>query len=186
MKETSPIRFPATGDVLVASPTLLDPNFAGSLVYLHDVDAEGSLGLILNRPLGKTLGDLLSHTELPDFLRPLPLFFGGPVHMDQFLLALFIRDPETHRLVCDVQPDAYEIQEHLAKNTGWLRAFIGYAGWSVGQLEEECRRADWITTPSDEEMVLNSLSAGLWRLYVSGDERWKLLRDRFPKQWGLN
>jgi len=186
MKETSPTALPNPGDVLIASPTLLDPNFVRSIVYLHEADSEGALGFILNRPLGKTLGDLLSCTELPGFLRPLPLFFGGPVHTDQFMLALFTRSGEDHRIHCDVQPDAAEIERHLANGTGWLRAFIGYAGWTEDQLYTECRQADWQWAESDEEMVRNSLADELWRLYASGDGRWKEFRARFPRQWGRN
>ncbi len=186
MKESSPTPFPTAGDVLIASPSLLDPHFVRSLVYLQESDPQGSLGFILNRPLGKTLGDLLSNSALPGFLKPLPLFFGGPVHMDQFMLALFTRTADGHRIRCELQPDAAEIDRHLSNNTGWLRAFIGYAGWTENQLQGECRQADWHWTRSDEEMVRNNLSEELWSLYASGDERWKSFRSRFPKNWGRN
>lgn len=186
MKETSSTPFPAPGDVLIARDRLLDPNFARSLVYIHAHDEQGALGLILNRPLGKTLGDIVTDAALPEFLRPLPLHFGGPVQNDQFLLALFTLDPGTHRFSCDINPEADEIREQVQSGHGILRAYIGYSGWGEGQLAGECARDDWVWTPSDAAMISSDSLRGLWELYHSGDTRWTALRDQFPREWGRN
>jgi len=186
MKEIESFSMPTAGDVLVAGPLLLDPNFARSLVFLHEVGDEGALGFILNRPLGKTLGDIVNEPGLPKFLEPLPLYFGGPVQSDQFMLVLFLREPGGHRIHCDLSPDADQISEALDEGTGWLRAYIGYSGWTPGQLETECLQKDWQCTPSDEIMVNQDHIHGLWDLYHRGDLRWQALRRHFPKSWGRN
>lgn len=177
---------PSAGDVLVAGPLLLDPNFARSLVFLHEVGLEGAMGFILNRPLGKTLGDIVNEPGLPKFLKPLPLYFGGPVQADQFMLVLFLRESDDHRLRCEINPAASQIREALDSGTGWLRAYIGYSGWTSGQLQVECQQEDWQRTPSDEIMVNHDQSQGLWELYHRGDHRWQAFRGHFPKTWGKN
>lgn len=187
LKESTPSSFPGAGDVLIASPELDDPHFAATIVYLISCDEEGAMGVILNRPVGKTLGHLLNSTSLPPFLQNLPLFYGGPVQADQFLLALFSRASEAeHRLCCCLEPTAEEIESRIQSDTGWLRALVGYAGWSAGQLEAECARGDWSWQPSDDALVRCGCNTHQWDLLHSGDERWQSLRPYFPKEWGRN
>lgn len=167
---------PAAREVLIASPALTDPNFARCLVYLQDHDAEGSLGFILNRPLGRNLSQLLPDAGLPD----LPLYFGGPVQTDQFLLVLFRCHPVTHRFECELNPPPETVADALNNPLCRLRAFIGYAGWTSGQLDSEIARRDWMWTATDEIMVSSAPTPNLWELLVVGDFRWQAHRHRFP------
>lgn len=186
MKETSFHPVPVSGDVLIADPHLRDPNFSQSLVFIQENDEEGAFGLILNRPVGKTVGDLIDDPDVPDVLKDLPLFFGGPVRTDQFLLALFVRNAGGYSVRCVLNPDGDEILEAVSKGLGQLRAFVGYAGWGTGQLGDEIVRGDWAVAEGDVIMVGNDPPPGLWELYQSRDRRWLHLRDRLPEKWGVN
>lgn len=180
MKESFSPSSPEAGDVLVASPALPDGNFARTLVYLKEHSDEGSLGLILNRPLGQTLSQLMPGAEFPESLADLPMFFGGPAQADQFLLCLFRVHPGSHRFSCDLNPDREAIQAALNDPFCHLRAFIGYAGWTAGQLRGELSGRDWLWTPSDEVMISLTPTPGLWELLVRGDFRWQEVREYLP------
>jgi len=80
---TSPSNF--TGSILVAVPTLIDPHFRRSILFItrHEKE-EGAFGVILNRPCGQTLGEC---SDPPEQLRDVPVFEGGPVEREQLLLA---------------------------------------------------------------------------------------------------
>ena len=124
------------GSLLVAHPNMLDPNFRRAVLLISAHDAEdGALGVILNRPLDKHVADLVNE-EPPKGLGDIPVFLGGPVGKNQLMFAAFewqkglglklhhnVGVEEAHQLV-DEDPTS-------------IRAFVGYAGWSAGQLEAE-------------------------------------------------
>jgi len=172
---------PRAGDVLIANPTMPDGHFAQTLIYLQEHSPEGSLGVILNRPLGRTLAQFLPSAEFPGPLGELPMFFGGPVQSDQFLLTLFRCHPVTHGFECVVNPDRDEIEAAFDDPACRLRAFVGYAGWSAGQLADEVSRRDWLWTAPDEVMLRRSPTPALWSLLVKGDFRWRKLRNYLPE-----
>lgn len=141
------------------------------------------MGFILNRPLGQTLERMADKEEVPDALRTLPLFFGGPVQSDHLLLAHFIPDTNSHRFRCELNPDPECFRENPHSH---VRAFMGVAGWSAGQLQEEIARNDWSWISSDEAFLQEAPGVDTWRLAASGDQRWQQLRTRFPKNFSLN
>ncbi len=171
----SPRSYPESGDVLVASPSLLDPNFSQSLVYLCEVSEHGALGVILNRPLGREL----PHPILNE--RQIPLHFGGPVQADHFHVMCFKGDPWRHSLqlmpTVEEEFQAGQLEDPHCR----VRGFVGYAGWSAGQLEEEVDRRDWMWTAPDDIMLGQNPTPELWRLLSEGDMRWKDVRDFFPR-----
>src|SRR6202162_5767665 len=79
------------GSLLVAHPSMLDPNFRRAVLFIsaHDPD-DGAIGVIINRPLDKSVSDLVTETP-PQNLADVPVFFGGPVGNDQLMLAAFAR-----------------------------------------------------------------------------------------------
>lgn len=154
--------------LLVAPPTLYDPNFRRTVVLLCEHGPEGSFGLVLNRlleaRLDKALGEVLSGVTFDA-----PLAQGGPVQ------------PRTlhylHRLgevpsAVHVTGDVYwggtfdTIKEHIRKGNaqaGSLRFFLGYAGWSPGQLTGEMERSGWIPVRAEEALIFPDDPDGLWR-----------------------
>ncbi len=155
-----------TGVLLVSPPMQWDPNFRRSVVLLCEHAGAGSFGLILNRSL------TVSMDQLFDDLRTFPeeVGWGGPVQ------------PETLHFVhreADIIPDAIEIRdgvhwggdfdvvrEQLAAGVldpDDIRFFLGYAGWSAGQLQTEVDRGGWIMAHSSEDLVFDVAEDDLWR-----------------------
>jgi putative transcriptional regulator len=180
MKETSPT-LPLTGKLLVAVPALSDPHFRRTLVYVQAHDTDGSLGLILNRPVGKRLVDILGESELPGMLRETPLCFGGPVQPEHVLIALFQLDPQSGKLTCTLNPGAALIRDTRGNPHAWLRAFIGHSGWSGGQLEQELKQEDWRIDQPDPAIFNPHYCTRLWPLYATGETRWHSLVPRLPR-----
>ena len=151
-----------TGKLLIAAPSLLDPNFQRSVVAIAEHSDEGALGLVLNRPTETMVADAVPELELADCDRR--LFIGGPVRPDAAILVAEV-DPEGEALAVadgigvvrgDLDP------EELERVAGRSRVFAGHAGWGPGQLEGELEREDWILAPARGEDLLGDEPEGLW------------------------
>ncbi len=152
-----------SGTLLIAHPSMRDPNFARSVVLISTHSEEdGSVGVVLNRPLGTTLGVHSSEFAYGP-LADVPIFTGGPVQQDQLLLAAWNRDAEhgLFRLFFGIsQEKATDIrQKELDVN---LCAFHGYSGWSKGQLEAEHQQNAWLVTPAAEYALDGDRRDELW------------------------
>jgi putative transcriptional regulator len=160
-----------TGDLLVATPALLDPNFARTVVLILDLDENGALGVVLNRPstveVREILPDWTDVTGSPDVL-----FQGGPVSTDSALAVATSRAPEQdpvgepvgfRRLYGDVGiVDLDTPTEIVAPALTGMRIFAGYAGWSEEQLEAEISEGSWYVVPSVPEDLFGEDPLGLW------------------------
>ena len=162
-----------TGRLLVATPKLADPNFDRAVVLLLDHDAEGTLGVVLNRPTPVGVGDVL---EAWAALAGVPqvVFQGGPVSLDSALaLAVIPGEPRqddgpdllgwrrVHGAIGLVDLEAPP--ELLASALGSLRIFAGYAGWGPGQLEDELSEGAWYVVESEPGDVSSPSPERLWR-----------------------
>jgi putative transcriptional regulator len=142
------------GQLLIAIPPLLDPNFWRTVVLVVEHNEEGALGLVLNRPAEATVAGAVPALEtLLDGEQP--LFVGGPVAPSGVIVLARFEDPSESALIAfdDVGLLAAG-EEHEPTDAGLRasRAFVGHAGWGPGQLESELERGDWIlerATPSD-------------------------------------
>lgn len=186
MKDSTPPSAPRSGDILIANPHMHGNLFSETLVFLHTHDEEGSLGFILNRPSGQPLASLLNDPHVPKPFHGIPLHYGGPVQDTHFLLALFLCDPETHRFTCELHPDKARVADMSTHPHAYLKAFLGHAGWTPGQLDNEIHQDDWSWTRPDEAMLTSRPEQGLWKLCAQGDNRWKKLRDYLPPHPELN
>ena len=159
-----------TGSLLVSAPSLLDPNFRRTIIFLthHEVE-EGALGVILNRPSGRTLGEL---TESPDGLKDVPVFEGGPVELQHLLLARILLMGNGARFESFVEEEKNVLISDASKSNSMsdiqgFRAFAGYAGWSAGQLENEIKEKSWLILPPTAPLLkaVNTLEEGAasWR-----------------------
>lgn len=143
------------GQLLVASERLGDPNFAETVVLLVAHDAEGALGLVLNRPLEIPLGKLADDALATASLREGVLFRGGPC--ETTVLALYDDDAcmagatVSSGLRFSGEPEV--IRRLLTSTDGCVRFFAGYAGWSAGQLESELKERAWSLLPARPEHV---------------------------------
>lgn len=154
--------------LLLASPDLLDPNFVDAVVLLLDVNDEGALGVVLNRPsalpVAEVLGDWGDVVEEPEVL-----FQGGPVSTDG-ALAVALASPGVQgavgfRVVADRLGllDLDTPAELVVGTVERLRIFAGYAGWGAGQLQEEIEEGSWYVVPGHPDDVFRLDTRDLWR-----------------------
>ena len=145
------------GHLLVASPHMKDPNFGKSVVLIVQHDENGALGLILNRPSDKTIADIWDQVSPSDCESEALLHVGGPVPGP--LMAVHgqssLSDTEILSGV-HFTADVEKLEQLVARNDDGLRIFVGHAGWTSGQLEDELEAGGWMTTPAKQNQVLQS------------------------------
>ena len=163
------------GALLLAHPSLKDENFKRAVVLLSAHDENGAMGIVLNRPLGKRLGQLNAEFALSP-LASVPIFKGGPVDTDRLLICAWRFSPEGtgFQLMFGIDPQkAIELHEEGGMH---LRAFLGYSGWTGGQLEKELRQNTWVVSPLMADVLDLDQDDSLWRAILSNiDHEWKLL-----------
>jgi len=177
------------GQLLIAGPTLLDPNFARTVVLVTEHNDEGAMGLVLNRPSTSTVDEALPDLEL-DVAEPEDLVYvGGPVQpAAAMILAEFDEPGEAATIVLE-DVGFVSVEPELGGGsvaTRRARVFAGYAGWGPGQLESEVERDDWILEPATVEDVLGESAEELWSdaLWRKGGEY--ALLSRMPLDPSLN
>lgn len=152
------------GQLLLAAPTLLDPNFLRSVVLIGVHSEEGAMGVVLNRPSDLTVAD-----AVPQLCEAVGeedrVHVGGPVSPGSILLLAEFRDPSPAAVLVLGRigfpaPDAGI--EELTEATIRGRVFAGYAGWGAGQLDAELENGDWIPQAGLPEDVFTEQPAGLW------------------------
>lgn len=170
----------SAGCLLVAKPPLGDPNFEGSVVLICAHEGDATVGLVLNRPLEMPVASLLPGADL-GAAADLPLLWGGPVGSDQLVL---LHDspasPAAGRPVCGGIHfgGGIEAARRIAEAGGWLRYFVGYSGWSAGQLEEEIREGSWFLLPHDAAEVWSEDWRSQWeRLIARADPALSWMRQ---------
>ena len=157
---------PSKGRILVSEPFLPDPGFERTIILLCEHNADGSFGFVLNKPSPVNIGDVME--ELAGF--DMPLFVGGPVQQDTLHYL--------HRcaVVKDAIPVADEVYwggdfENLKRlmetnrvRPGDIKFFLGYSGWSEGQLNNEIATNTWIVSDRvNGPLVFESDPGQMWR-----------------------
>ena len=173
-----------SGSLLIAHPNLMDPNFRRSVLIISSSDPhEGSFGLILNRATEKKVGDLLVEHELGP-LAELPVFFGGPVAPDQLTFAVFEWADEALTVRTHLLLD--EARELAADGEAIVRAYLGYSGWSKGQLETELEQKAWLVQKPDQEILDAERCINLWPTIMREQGPWFRLLAAAPDDPSLN
>ncbi|MGE4481140.1 YqgE/AlgH family protein [Acidocella sp.] len=160
-----------TGQILLAMPALRDPRFAQSAIFICAHNAEGAMGLVLNRMLRTPKFDSLLRQlgiEPSPPQRELPLGQGGPVE-DHRGFVLHSSDWKGEGSL-DVDGDhvlsaSMEVLQAVAEGGGPERArlLLGYAGWGAGQLEEEILQNSWLTVAADDEIIFDTAYQTKWQ-----------------------
>lgn len=173
------------GSLLLAHPAMRDPNFHRSVVLLSAHGEDGAMGVVLNRPLGKQLGNL--NTQFAgSALARVPVYQGGPVQTEQLILAAWQPEPLDSGFKLHFGIDVDKATALQGEDGVRLRAFLGYSGWSKGQLENELRHNTWVITPVSTELIDRNDGQGLWRAILGGlSPEWKLLADE-PEDLSTN
>lgn len=154
-----------TGQFLIASPSILDPDFRRAVVFVTAHSEEGAIGLILNRRSEATVGDAVPQlapvTDLDD-----PVYVGGPVNPEGVAVLAEFHDPDEAGVVVieDIGFVALDdaLEEGGAPELERTRVFAGVAGWGPDQLEDEVERNDWIIEQADLDDIFTEDPDGLW------------------------
>jgi putative transcriptional regulator len=158
-----------SGQLLIAGPALLDPNFWRTVVLVIEHSEEGALGLVLNRPSETSVAEAV--TELDEVLDPEDLLFiGGPVQPSSVIVLAQFEDPDEAALLAfdDVGViGAGSSAEALSVGVRQARAFVGHAGWGPGQLDAELERDDWILEPARLEDPFSPDPRELWQAVLT-------------------
>jgi len=159
------------GQLLIAMPSMRDPRFAGSVIYMCAHSGQGAMGLIINQKARDiSFGELLVQTRvlkdasalrLPPPIRGMPVHVGGPVDIERgFVLhsAEYAADNSTMAIDDGVSlTSTIDILRAIANGRGPDRALLalGYAGWSAGQLERELQANGWLHCEATPELVFD-------------------------------
>lgn len=166
------------GKFLIASRDLSDPNFAESVILLLDYNAQGALGVIINRPTEVPLANLLPGVKALQKRKDVA-YFGGPVA--QHMLMILTRAPKPPQDSQHVFSDVYLVSQqagldHQLRTQGpktKVRAYIGYAGWAAGQLDMEVARRGWHVVPADSAFLFDKADMDTWpELIRRGEALW--------------
>ena len=158
----------ASGMLLVATPALQDPNFVDTVVLLLDVNDEGALGVVLNRPSQVLVADVLEPWR-EVVAEPEVLFRGGPVGTDGALAVARLRDIEAAPLgwrpVAGLlgMVDLDTPTELVDGSVSAMRVFAGYAGWGADQLEGEVDEGSWYVVSAESGDAFRGDTSGLRR-----------------------
>jgi putative transcriptional regulator len=152
------------GQLLVASPALLDPNFRRTVILVVEHSDEGALGLVLNRVSANEIAEVAA--PLDELIAPGErIHLGGPVETGAVLVVAEFDDPEDAAtlVVGDIGlvPSDGDF-ETLSERTRRARVFSGYTGWGPGQLDAELAEESWIVEPADPDDVFSDSADELW------------------------
>jgi putative transcriptional regulator len=158
-----------SGQLLIAGPALLDPNFWRTVVLVIEHNEEGALGLVLNRPSETSVAEAV--TELDEILDPDDLLFiGGPVQPSSVIVLAQFEDPDEAALLAFADVGvigAGSSPEALSVGVRQARAFVGHAGWGPGQLDAELERDDWILEPAQLDDAFSPEPRELWQAVLT-------------------
>jgi putative transcriptional regulator len=151
------------GQLLIASPSLLDSNFRRTVVLVTEHTDDGAAGLVLNRPSPASVLELVPELE-PLVEDDEQVWLGGPVQPNAVLVLGEFVDPDDAAvpLFGSLGFPSLEEPEDVVPATTRRRVFAGYAGWGAGQLESELGREDWIIEPAQADDAFTESPDNLW------------------------
>jgi putative transcriptional regulator len=159
-----------TNQFLIAMPGLADPNFHRTVTYMCAHSEEGAMGIVINRPMGLTLGEVLGQMEITterEEVAALPVYQGGPVQPER---GFVIHEPvgawdSVLRVTDEIGvATSRDILVAVARGEGPRRALValGYAGWGAGQLEREVLENAWLSGPADPGILFDGPYETRW------------------------
>jgi len=152
-----------THHFLIAMPSMADPNFSRTLTYVCEHNADGALGVVVNRPMEMTLSALFERLSINMKLNTMgkaPVYFGGPVQTDHgFVLHKFRGTWQSTMAIKDEVglTTSKDILEAVGQGEGPAKFLValGYSGWSAGQLEHEIKQNAWLTVEASDAIIFD-------------------------------
>jgi putative transcriptional regulator len=159
-----------TGQLLVAMPSMRDPRFTRSVIYMCAHNADGAMGLVVNRLVGSiTFPDLLEQLGIESSLSSgaIRVHFGGPVEAERGFVLHSTDYVQSGTMVVDQDvalTGTIDILRDMAGGQGPRKSLLalGYAGWGPGQLDAEIQANGWLSVPADESLVFDDGLDNKW------------------------
>ena len=158
---------------IISMPHMNDPIFSKSLIYICEHDNDGSMGLIINKPMiSENAADIIQQTGLAK-IEPTPdIYFGGPVNLEMGLI-LHDANYNIEGTLSISKSVALTSNKQIVldlKNGGGpdeFRFSFGYAGWGKGQIEREIENGDWLLMPADDDFIFSIPNTDKWKKAAS-------------------
>ncbi len=149
------------GHFLIATPYLGDPQFHGGVIYMCEHSEDGALGLMVNRPLEVTLGEILNQLDMDSDGVTDPVYSGGPVQIER---GFVLHDSSAHWQNTASIDDSVQLTTSrdiltaiaASEGPGHYLVMLGYAGWGEGQLEAELASNAWLTCPATPDLLFDT------------------------------
>ena len=179
---------PSKGTLLIANPFLKDPNFSRTVIFICENQTEGAFGFVLNKQFSKNLNELLPELETYHST----VYTGGPVQTDSLH---FLHEYPDLLGGEEVFGGVYwggnfeSLLIHLKNDdisNNKIRFFIGYSGWSEGQLDDEIKEGSWLTVEATRKLIFETRPEDIWKEslnHLGGD--YKMLAN-YPTDPQLN
>ena len=180
---------PEKGKLLLSEPFMFDSNFKRTVILLTEHNEEGTVGFILNRKIKMTIHDSIE--DFPEF--DASVYLGGPVQPDT--LHYIHKAGDLLEDSVELVPGVYwggnfEVLKILIDkeqvNPSDFRFFIGYSGWSPGQLENELKEKSWIIAPGTIENIFDTDADNLWKDVLEDMGKEYGIMANFPEDPNLN
>ncbi len=174
------------GQLLIAGPTLQDPNFWRTVVLVVEHSEAGALGLVLNRPSESTVGEAVPElTDITDAADDVHV--GGPVGQSAVIVLADFEDPHDAALIAfDSVGVLGAPADELGAGVRRARVFAGHSGWGPGQLDGELERGDWIIEPARYSDAFARQPSALWPEVLERKGGSYALVARMPPDPSLN
>lgn len=153
------------GKYLIANPFLADVYFKRSVIFVTEHNDQGSLGFIMNKPSGLFVRDMFPHIKNGNF----PVYEGGPVSKNNLYYIHTLGQKLSDSIAIEKGlywgGNFFELAhmiEHGKIKSYEIRFFVGYAGWTEGQLQEEIQANSWFVSPANKDLLLSMDHKELW------------------------
>ncbi len=159
-----------TDHLLIAMPSLADPNFSRTVTYICEHNEQGAMGVVINRPLEITLEEMFSHLEIaasPEVDLARHIGYGGPVQPEHGFVLHRPRGawdsslPISDAITITTSRDVLRAIAHNEGPSDYL-IVLGYAGWGPGQLEQEMSDNAWLYGPSEPRLLFDLPASARW------------------------
>lgn len=155
---------------IMAMPTLMDPNFFRTVIYICEHNESGAIGIVVNRPLTVTLADVLSQmniTSTDEHVNAFPVLFGGPIHQERgFVIHSPVGDWRSSVVTSNdiAVTTSQDVLEAIAEKKGPENYIIslGYSNWQAGQLEAEIASNYWLCCPVNKDILFHTPFTERW------------------------
>ncbi|MDK9700313.1 MAG: YqgE/AlgH family protein [bacterium] len=179
---------PSQGTILIAHPTIRDPNFLRTVVLLCEHNEDGTYGLVLNRQTPLQVSEVVEEPSLD-----LPLFLGGPVQPNTLhilhRIGLRVNGSKSVKYGTFWGGTVERIAEVINQEPKWkqeVRFYVGYSGWGEGQLNDEIERGGWILATVSDDILFRTDPNDLWRVLMKSMGGEFALLSTFPDDPNLN